>query len=76
MTTEATQVIGTLAAVYGWGVAPIGWEYALGIWGYSLVWFCINNAVKVFAYRLICHRVPPVARHLSRIHGWLHPHRH
>ena len=37
--TESTQALGTLAAVYGWWVAPIGWTYALAIWGYALMWF-------------------------------------
>ncbi|MAD44063.1 MAG: plasma-membrane proton-efflux P-type ATPase [Oceanospirillaceae bacterium] len=46
LTTEATQVVGTLAAVYGWVVEPIGWPLALAIWGYAFVWFLINNMVK------------------------------
>ena len=46
LTTEATQVVGTLAAVYGWFVEPIGWPMALAIWGYAFVWFLINNMVK------------------------------
>ena len=74
VTTEATQVVGTLAAVYGWYVTPIGWEYALVVWGYALVWFLINNAVKVYVYRLIRHRARHDARHIGRIQAWLHPH--
>src|SRR5574338_1506571 len=31
-TTEATQVLGTLAAVYAWFLEPIGWQYALLVW--------------------------------------------
>ncbi len=49
---ETTQVLGTLAAVYGWFVPPIGWTYALLIWGYAFVWFLINNVVKVVIYRM------------------------
>ncbi len=49
---ETTQVLGTLAAVYGWFVPPIGWSYALLIWGYAVLWFIVNNAVKVAVYRL------------------------
>jgi len=74
VTTESTQILGTLAAVYGWYVTPIGWEYALAVWGYALVWFAINNAVKVYVYRLIRHQVPRDARHIGRIQAWLHPH--
>ncbi|CAG0910436.1 unnamed protein product, partial [Cyprideis torosa] len=36
ITTELTQVVGTLAAVYGWFVEPIGWSLALLVWGYAL----------------------------------------
>lgn len=44
---EATQLVGTLAAVYGWLVEPIGWGYAMAVWGYSIVWMVINNGVKI-----------------------------
>ena len=52
-TTESTQVLGTLAAVYGWSVTPIGWKYALAIWAYALLWIPIENAAKVYVYRLM-----------------------
>ena len=51
ITTELTQVVGTLAAVYGWFVEPIGWSLALLVWGYALVWFLINNMVKRLVLR-------------------------
>jgi H+-transporting ATPase len=47
--SETTQLLGTLAAVYGWFVHPIGWGYALLVWGYALVWFGIENAGKIMA---------------------------
>jgi len=72
--TEATQVAGTLAAVYGWYVTPIGWEYALLVWGYALVWFLINNVLKVYLYRLLRHQFKRQARHLQRIQANLHSH--
>jgi len=50
---ETTQIIGTLAAVYGWIVEPIGWGYALLVWGYALVWFVIENAGKIWVYRTL-----------------------
>ncbi|HDO52331.1 MAG TPA: HAD family hydrolase, partial [Rhizobiales bacterium] len=74
VTTESTQVLGTLAAVYGWYVTPIGWKYALAVWGYALIWFLINNVVKIYVYRLIRHRNPRVARHIGRVQTWLHSH--
>ena len=46
-------VLGTLAAVYGWFIEPIGWKYALGVWAYALIWFLINSVVKIYAYRLM-----------------------
>jgi len=74
VTTEATQVVGTLAAVYGWYVAPIGWRYALLVWGYALAWFLVNSGVKVAVYRMIRHRAWHQARHIGRIEARLHSH--
>lgn len=53
VTAEATQLVGTMAAVYGLFVAPVGWAYALLIWGYALAWFLVNSVIKILAYRLI-----------------------
>jgi H+-transporting ATPase len=54
--TFGTEILGTLFAVYGLFVTPIGWEYALWIWLYALTWFVINDAVKVAAHRLLIDR--------------------
>ena len=43
LTTEATQIVGTLAAVYGWFGEPIGWGYALMVWGYALITFLLAS---------------------------------
>lgn len=51
--TEATQIIGTLVAVYGWLVTPIGWGLALFVWGYALFWFLCGSLIKVMTYKLI-----------------------
>jgi len=51
--TFGTEIIGTLIAVYGFLITPIGWEYALWIWVYALAWMLINDAVKMGTYRLI-----------------------
>ncbi len=74
VTTETTQIVGTLAAVYGWYVTPIGWEYALAIWAYALLWIPIENAAKVHVYRMMRHRGRRTSRHIGRIQTWLHPH--
>jgi H+-transporting ATPase len=51
--TFGTEVLGTLIAVYGWFVEPIGWTYALAIWAYAILWFLINDAVKLLTHRLL-----------------------
>ena len=48
-----TKILATLAAVYGWYMDPIGWRWAIVIWGYALVWFFINDLVKLGAYRIL-----------------------
>ena len=47
-----TQVVATLIAVYGLFMPPIGWGWALMVWGYSLPFFLINDRVKLLAYRI------------------------
>jgi H+-transporting ATPase len=70
--TETTQVLGTLAAVYGWSVEPIGWRYALLVWAYALVWLLINNLVKIWTYRVIRTGTQVHRRHLERVHWTIH----
>jgi H+-transporting ATPase len=50
---ESTQVIGTLAAIFGWLVTPIPWTMALGVWVYAIVWMFILSGVRVFAFHYI-----------------------
>jgi H+-transporting ATPase len=47
-----TQVVATLIAVYGVFMTPLGWGWALCVWGYALVWFLVNDRVKLLAYRV------------------------
>ncbi|MBU6434707.1 MAG: plasma-membrane proton-efflux P-type ATPase, partial [Nitrospirae bacterium] len=47
-----TQIVATLVAVYGLFMPPIGWGWAAMVWGYSLVWFLVNDRVKLLAYRV------------------------
>jgi H+-transporting ATPase len=51
--TFGTEIVGTILAVYGVFVTPIGWGYALLAWGYALFEFIIADAVKVWVRRLI-----------------------
>jgi H+-transporting ATPase len=54
--TFSTEILGALIAVYGFMVPPIGWEYALWIWGYALLWFVVNDALKILTYRILLQR--------------------
>ncbi len=49
--TFSTRVIGTLFAVYGWFMEPIGWKLGLLMWAYALTWFVFNDAVKMLTYK-------------------------
>ena len=48
-----TQMVATLIAVYGLFMTPLGWGWALFVWGYALVWFLVNDRVKLLAYRIL-----------------------
>ena len=47
-----TQIIATLIAVYGLFMTPLGWGWAGFVWGYALVWFLVNDRLKLLAYRI------------------------
>jgi H+-transporting ATPase len=38
--------------VFGIFMTPLGWGWALFVWGYALVWFLVNDRVKLLAYRI------------------------
>jgi H+-transporting ATPase len=48
-----TQIVATLIAVYGLLMTPLGWGWALMVWGYALAWFLVNDRVKLLAYRIL-----------------------
>ena len=54
--TLGTEILGTLFAVYGVLITPIGWEYALWMWAYALAWFLIDDTAKMLAYRVLRRR--------------------
>jgi H+-transporting ATPase len=64
---ETTQIVGTLAVVYGWFMAPTGWMLALGVWGYALIFFLLASMVKLVTYRLMAYHPLEQARHLARV---------
>ena len=51
-TTISAQIIATLVSVYGVFMTPIGWTWALAVWGYASAWFLVNDRVKLLAYRI------------------------
>jgi H+-transporting ATPase len=53
MAVLGTQVIATLIAVYGVLMTPLGWGWAGFVWGYALLWFFVNDRVKLLAYRIL-----------------------
>lgn len=56
----ATKLLATAAAVFGLFMAPIGWKWALLIWVYALIWFLINDQVKLLAYRIFDPEAPTI----------------
>ena len=59
-----TQLLATCIAVYGFFMTPLGWNWALLVWGYALAWFLINDRVKLLAYRIVNRRA---ARRLAAV---------
>jgi H+-transporting ATPase len=39
--------LATLIAVYGLLMTPLGWGWAAFVWGYALVWFLLNDRLKL-----------------------------
>jgi H+-transporting ATPase len=60
-----TQLLATFIVVYGLFMTPIGWSWALLVWGYSLAWFLVNDRVKLAAYRVFSHHQGLLARTLE-----------
>jgi H+-transporting ATPase len=48
-----TQIVATLIAVYGLFMTPLGWGWAMFVWGYALAWFLVNDRVKLATYRIL-----------------------
>jgi H+-transporting ATPase len=61
-----TQLIATLIATFGLFMAPIGWRWALFVWGYALIWFLVNDRVKLAAYLIFGRQEPGLLAHAVR----------
>ena len=46
------EMLATLIAVYGLFMAPLGWGWALFVWGYAVAWFLVTDPVKLLAFRV------------------------
>ena len=56
-----TQLLATFIAVFGVFMHPIGWRWALAVWGYAIVWALFNDRLKLLTYRILDRRKKPVA---------------
>ncbi len=56
-----TQIVATLIAVYGLFMTPLGWGWALFVWGYALAWFLVNDRIKLLAYRVFDPTAAPLS---------------
>lgn len=50
-----TKLAATVVVVYGWYVAPLGWELAGFVWGYALLAFLVTDFAKTRIYRVLDH---------------------
>jgi H+-transporting ATPase len=51
-----TQALATVIAVYGVLMTPLGWAWAGVVWAYALIWFLVEDRVKILAYRWLDRR--------------------
>jgi len=49
----SSRMLGTLVAVYGIFMVPIGWKYAGYMWLYATGWWFFNDFVKVLTYKIL-----------------------
>jgi H+-transporting ATPase len=47
-----TQILATLIGVYGFFMTPLGWPWAMFVWGYAIAWALVNDRLKLLAYRI------------------------
>ncbi|WP_431237187.1 plasma-membrane proton-efflux P-type ATPase [Mycolicibacterium aichiense] len=51
-----TQAVATVIAVCGFAMTPLGWRWAAVVWVYAIVWFLVEDRVKLLAYRWLDRR--------------------
>jgi H+-transporting ATPase len=60
MAVLGTQTVATLIAVYGLFMTPLGWHWALFVWGYAIAWALLTDRVKLLGYRIFDPTKPPL----------------
>ena len=54
MAVLGTQTVATCIAIFGLGlVTPLGWNWALLVWGYALAWALVNDRIKLLTYWIL-----------------------
>ncbi|PND55212.1 plasma-membrane proton-efflux P-type ATPase [Mycobacterium sp. ENV421] len=51
-----TQAVATVIAVCGFAMTPLGWRWAAVVWVYAIIWFLVEDRVKLLAYRWLDRR--------------------
>ncbi len=64
-----TQIAATLIAVYGLFMTPLGWGWALFVWGYALAWFLVSDRAKLLAYRVFDSTAAPALPSSAAMRG-------
>lgn len=54
-TIIGAQIVATIIAVTGFEMAPIPWTLVGLVWGWSLIWFLVEDQVKMGAYAYLDH---------------------
>lgn len=55
-----TQLTATIITVYGILLPPMGWNLAVIVWGYALLWFVVQDLLKTWFYRFLA-RAPTLS---------------
>ncbi len=63
---SGAQLVATLVSVYGVFMAPIGWYWAMFVWGFALAGFLIEDFAKLATYRLLDPQHPGILARSSR----------
>ena len=55
-----------MATIYGLFMTPLGWGWALVVWGYAIAWFLVSDRIKLAAYRMFDPTQPGLLDRLSK----------